>query len=210
MFEYMGVKERREKEKEQLRNAILDAAKEIFLKEGFKDTKIRDIAKLIQYNPATIYFYYKNKEEVFLALQERTFGEFHQAIFNATSHIEDPRERLNKMGREYINFALRNPSLYDLMFILKQPMNAMEEGEKWHKGEISYETLKQTVQACMDAGYLKNTDLDSMAYMIWSAMHGMVSLPICKRMKMFDETDLEFLIRDTYKQFNTMLFSMEP
>lgn len=210
MFEYMGVKERREKEKEQLRNAILDAANEIFLKEGFKDTKIRDIAKLIQYNPATIYFYYKNKEEVFLALQERTFNEFHQAIFNATSNIEDPKERLNKMGREYINFALRNPSLYDLMFILKQPMNAMEEGEKWHKGEISYETLKQTVQACMNAGYLKNTDLDSMSYMIWSAMHGMVSLPICKRMKMFDETDLEFLIRDTYKQFNTMLFSMEP
>jgi AcrR family transcriptional regulator len=206
----MGVKERREKEKEALRNAILDAANEIFIQDGYKDTTIRKIAKRIEYNPATIYFYYKNKEEVFMALQERAFNAFHQSIFEATQNVADPKDRITKMGRAYINFALKNPSLYDLMFILKQPMNAMEEGEKWHKGELSYDTLKVTVQACMDAGYLKKGDLDAMSYMIWSAMHGMVSLPICKRMKMFDETDLDFLIRDTYQQFNTMLFSMQP
>ena len=65
----MGVKERREREKESLRQDILDVAREMFATEGYESVSMRKIADKIEYSPTTIYLYFKDKNELFYALK---------------------------------------------------------------------------------------------------------------------------------------------
>ena len=66
----MGLKERRRREKEERRMQILDAARKLLFTKGINATSINQIAKLAELGVGTIYFYYRNKEELFAALQE--------------------------------------------------------------------------------------------------------------------------------------------
>ena len=69
----MGILERKEREREDMRRLILNAARELFLEQGYEKTSIRNIADVIEYSPATIYLYYKDKNELFFALHEEAF-----------------------------------------------------------------------------------------------------------------------------------------
>ena len=204
VFYKMGIKERRLKDRAALRQKILDAANNLFLEVGYEKTTMRKIAETIDYNPATIYFYFKNKEEIFYTLQKIAFESFYEAFHQVIKQIPDPAERLTKMGRAYINFALENPAYYDLMFIMRQPMNALPD-DNWKIGEHNFNLLKETVEACMQEGYLKESDPETMAMMIWSSVHGIVSLYICKRLQKFEDYDLDFMIREAFTLFMALL-----
>ena len=69
----MGVKERQEREREATARAILDAARELFVAEGYQNVSIRKIAEKIEYSPAAIYSYFPSKDDIFLALAEEGF-----------------------------------------------------------------------------------------------------------------------------------------
>lgn len=117
----MGIAERRSKHKENLRQAILDAAKKLFLRDGYHATSIRKIAQEIEFSPTTIYLYYKDKAEIAHALHIEGFKLLGQQL-SVVQHIDDPFERLKVMGRIYIQFSLENTDFYELMFVLKEPM----------------------------------------------------------------------------------------
>jgi AcrR family transcriptional regulator len=61
----MGISQRREREQEQLRRKIFDAASELFAQEGYQNVSMRKIAERIEYSPTTIYLYFKDKNELF-------------------------------------------------------------------------------------------------------------------------------------------------
>ena len=69
----MGVKERQEREREATGRAILDAARDLFVAEGYQNVSIRKIAEKIEYSPAAIYSYFPSKDDIFLALAEEGF-----------------------------------------------------------------------------------------------------------------------------------------
>src|SRR5262244_2779166 len=69
----MGIKERQERDREAVRRAILDAARELFVTEGFQHVSIRKIAERIEYSPAAIYSYFASKDDIFFALAEDGF-----------------------------------------------------------------------------------------------------------------------------------------
>ena len=71
----MGIKERREREKEQRRNDILDAAEQMFFEKGYNATKMDDVAEKAELSKGTLYLYFKNKEELY-------FGLTHRALLN--------------------------------------------------------------------------------------------------------------------------------
>src|SRR4029079_4250593 len=70
---YMGVKERHEREREAVARAILDAARDLFVAEGYQNVSIRKIAEKIEYSPAAIYSYFPSKDDICLALTEEGF-----------------------------------------------------------------------------------------------------------------------------------------
>src|SRR5215475_9852537 len=73
----MGIKERQERDREAVRRSILDAARELFVSEGYRNVSIRKIAEKIEYSPAAIYGYFPSKDDIFYALAEEGFHLLH-------------------------------------------------------------------------------------------------------------------------------------
>src|SRR5437868_7223920 len=69
----MGIKERHERDREAVSRAILDAARELFVSEGYQNVSMRKIAERIEYSPAAIYSYFESKDDIFFALAEEGF-----------------------------------------------------------------------------------------------------------------------------------------
>lgn len=189
----MGIAERRESDKERMRGRILDAAMKLFLKEGFERVTIRAIAKAIEYSPATIYLYFKDKNEILFALQTIGFEKLYMKQQEVLA-IKDPWKRLRQHGKVYVEFALKNPEYYDLMFIMRGPIVKMKEKKKWESGQRSYEFLKENIRECMSAGYLMKTNEDIATFAKWSLTHGMASLIIRDRAIMLPKEHLNAII----------------
>src|SRR5450631_4181774 len=73
LWKHMGIKERHERDREAVSRAILDAARQLFVAEGFQNVSIRKIAERIEYSPAAIYGYFPSKDDIFFALAEEGF-----------------------------------------------------------------------------------------------------------------------------------------
>ncbi len=201
----MGVLERKEREKLEIRHQILEVATDLFLREGFDKTSMRGIAEKIEYSPATIYLHFKDKNEIFQAIHDQGFEKFFIKL-SESSAIENPFLRLRKMGDLYLEFAFENPEYYDLMFIMRAPMIALElEGCDWDRGFRSYDLAKATIKEAIEEGLVKKIDVDVAAVMITSMMHGMASLAIRERFKMYDRESLPFLFKDAIDNLMQML-----
>ncbi len=179
----MGIIERKERDKQEMRKLILDTAMKLFLEEGFQNVSIRRIADKIEYSPATIYLYFRDKDDILFALHNEGFEELFKRQQQLLS-IKDPRKRLLKHGEIYIRFALENPEFYNLMFIMRSPVRKITNGQEWNVGVRSYEFLKSDIQACMDAGIFKKGDVDIATFAMWSAAHGIVALILRNRCSM--------------------------
>lgn len=195
----MGVVERKEREREEMRKLILDAAQKLFLANGYEKVSIRNIADTIEYSPGTIYLYFKDKNELLFGLHQRGFAKMVEE-FQPLSQIADPFERLVEMGRSYIRFAIQNPELFDLMFIMTAPMDKLDQ-EDWVEGDRAFGLLMQVVQDCMDAGIFKPHNVQSTAMMIWSGIHGYTALFLRKRLGMFAECDRELIMDEAFDLF---------
>ncbi|MBS1535204.1 MAG: TetR/AcrR family transcriptional regulator [Bacteroidetes bacterium] len=202
----MTISERKAREKEALKALILNGAKKLFLEKGIEQTTIRNIADEIQYSVGTVYVYYKDKNAILHDLHTLGFKELGGSFVPLLS-VQDPMERLKKMGRLYIKFALENSEMYDLMFNVKAPMEFIDkcEDDQWDEGSNTFDALKSTVAQCMSNGHFAGHELEPLSFMIWSLVHGMCCLEIRQRTKgiKFDDSDT-ILIRG-YEEFLKML-----
>ena len=181
----MGIKERKERHREDLKARILEAAKKLFLTNGYDATSIRKIAAEIEFSPTTIYLYYKDKTDIAYALHQEGFGLLRDR-FSALAYVDDPFERLKAMGRSYIQFAVDHPDFYELMFIMKEPMQYVQvhhPEEDWPEGERVFDVLMQTVAGCKARGYFEGLGTEPMAMLSWSVVHGLCSLHITSHFK---------------------------
>jgi AcrR family transcriptional regulator len=202
----MGVLKRKEREKQEMRELILRTATRMFLEEGYEKTSLRNIAEQIEYSPATIYLYFKDKKELFYAIHERAFEKFFTYL-SLTEAIANPMQRLRRMGELYIDFAFQNPELYDLMFIMRAPMEAVKENHtEWGCGPRSFELLRKTITECMEAQLIKPMDLDVAALSILSFIHGFTSMTIRDRLIMYPKESLRPLLE---KSLDNMLDLMK-
>lgn len=200
----MGILERKEREREEMRNLILKTANRLFAENGFEKVSMRNIADAIEYSPTTIYLYFKDKNALFYALHLEGFKML-ATEFMPLQEIKDPMERMYQMGLRYIRFAIENPDYYRLMFLVKDPLCTPETDEKWEAGHNAHAFLEQVVAECQAAGYMQGITMRSAALMIWSFVHGLVSLQVCDRMKLYQEVEREQYITDTFEAFNLMI-----
>jgi AcrR family transcriptional regulator len=182
----MGTKERREREKDQTRAAILDAARELFVAQGYEGVSMRAIAEKIEYSPTVIYNYFKDKDALILELCQADFGKLADHLHEA-ARTPDPVQRLRQCGREYVRFALSYPNHYRLMFMTPYPLSADDPDHKLHKAEIkgnpetdAYAFVTGLVQQVAAAGRLRdpNPNIELIAQTLWAGLHGVISLEI--------------------------------
>jgi len=190
-----------------MRQLILNAAHDIFKEHGYDGLSIRNIAERIEYSPATIYLYYKDKNAIFYALQYEAAAAKRDHLLPAAS-IENPLERLVAFGRLYIDFGMKHPDWYDLLFLTRAPMEHIENQECWALGMATHSFFVETVQACVDARYFKSTDTAVIAYTLWCHAHGMVSLFVRERMRMYPPEQREELARNSFAMITRMAESL--
>lgn len=183
----MTIATRKERQKEELRTKILQSAKALFIEKGYHETSIRNIAERIEYSPTTIYLYFKDKDDVFYALHQEGFALLNQ-YFKPLAFVEDPFQRLKAVMRAYIRFALENREFYDLMFINRAPMNALDDKcDEWDEGKQSFQALVDTVSHCIGKGYFTGMDPESLSFTLWAMVHGICSLQIRERCNVLTE-----------------------
>jgi AcrR family transcriptional regulator len=180
----MGVKERREREKLQTRDKILDAARELFVEKGFEGVSMRQIADKIEYTPTTIYGHFQDKDELFLEICHQDFAKLSASLVKV-ARIADPIERLRRIGHSYIEFGLENPNQYRTMFMAPRPPVSEEMNRLMGKGnpeEDAYEFLRATIAEAMQAGAFRDElkDANLIAQTMWAGVHGVISLQIAK------------------------------
>jgi AcrR family transcriptional regulator len=200
----MGIEDRKQREREQMRRLILDAAKDIFLEKGYNQTSIRNIADKIEYSPGTIYLYFKEKDEIFYALHNEAFAKLFER-FAPLALVEEPFERLKAMGRLYMDFAFNNKDLYDLMFIMNAPMNMLHDACDWQMGHRVFDTLVDTLQQCQAKGRFAGKDLQPLSFMIWSGLHGMCALYCRDRMGVMHDINEKQMMHNSYTYYEAML-----
>jgi len=202
----MGVIDRKEREKVEMKRQILDAARSLFLEQGFEKTSIRNIAEVIEYSAGTIYLYFKDKNEILFALHVESFSVLMQAMQAGIMGETDPFERLISLGKHYLKYAFENPELYDLMFVMTAPMETLECREEiWCDGERAFETLKFVVSDCMKVGYFKDAENETISVMVWSLVHGLATLHLRRRTMIFPEVKRIKLLENAYAQFIEIL-----
>jgi AcrR family transcriptional regulator len=177
----MGTKERRERERQETRERIIDAARELFATRGVEATTMRAIADRIEYTPTAIYHHFRDKDELILEICHRDFRALAQQ-FVRIGRIDDPVERLLRIGGAYVDFAVEFPNHYRIMFMTALPVHDHEAQEKGNPEEDAYAFLVQTVTEAMESGRFRPelTDVHQVAQMVWGAIHGIVSLQLAK------------------------------
>jgi AcrR family transcriptional regulator len=169
---------RREQEKDDLRRSILDAAGALFLEHGYEGVSMRQIAERIGYSATTIYRYYEDKDDLLFAIVREGFLRFGRQLAKAAQTGEDPRERLTALWHAYIEFGMKNPIYYRLMFM--QRFDFLFESRREEKAPMidSFGVLRQAVEEAMRSGVLRQGDPETTSTVIWAVVHGITSLAI--------------------------------
>ena len=133
----MGTKERRAREKEQLRRQIIDAARELFVSEGYENVSMRKIADKIEYSPTVIYLYFKDKADLLDSACQETLLGLLDTVELLKRDKNNPVEALRKSGKAYVEFGLEYPQDYKLTFVIRpQFQKGFRSGGRigWRKG----------------------------------------------------------------------------
>lgn len=181
---------------------ILDGARKVFLRNGYERSSMRNIADEINYSPGTLYFYFKDKGQIFHKLYEEGF-QLLLSKAKVLDNVEDPFERLKAKGRSFIQFAVDNRDYYNLMFLVEETGDYKKKGSN-----LTSETLanvRATVKACQDQGRFKGMNTDYLTFMILSSLHGICALFCKDRTRNFTEHTTEELMTHGYQCFISVL-----
>jgi len=208
----MGIAERREREREQVRMRILEAARDILSDEGLAALSMRGIAERIEYSPATIYLYFRDKDELIAAMVEQGFERMTEYVADDIAAL-GPRaasalERYGAMGRAYARFALENTAYFRVMFELPAvarttcPSQCEHPAGEEHTG---FAATVETVRQALQEGGVEAVDPARTAVIGWGLVHGLTSLYLAGQLRGLLGSNEEFL--DLVEDAKHMVFA---
>ena len=179
----MGVRDRRARQKQLLRQQILDAARELLVHDGYEQLSMRRVAERIDYSPTAIYLHFKDKQELVFSLCEESFARLVHELETLAGDYPDPLVRLRKGMERYIAFGLKNPNHYIPAFVLPPPADLDVKRQQamlspQSNGIRALATLRDTIADGVKAKKLRKVDPDITARSTWAALHGITSLLI--------------------------------
>jgi AcrR family transcriptional regulator len=179
----MGVKDRRLRQRTLLRQQILDAARELLVREGYENLSMRRVAQRIDYSPTAIYLHFKDKQELVFSLCDETFAKLVRELETLPDEFADPLVQLRAGMERYIDFGLKHPDHYLPAFVLPPPSDLSERRRKAatspdSNGMRALGCLRDCIAAGVKARKLRKIDPDLAARATWAALHGVTSLLI--------------------------------
>jgi AcrR family transcriptional regulator len=203
----MGIAERREREKEQRRNDILDAAEGLFFTKGIKEATMDQVAEAAELSKGTLYLYFKSKEEIYLGIYMRALRILHRMFDEVMVSEVTGIEKVRAIGRAYYGFSQQHPDYFDaMMYFDVEGLEPLAEGSmalECHNSGIGLlETVADAVRAGVEDGTIRS-DLDPMktAILLWAQTDGVIRVigRKCEHLKEFEDIDLRHLINDFFE-----------
>ena len=186
----MGVRERQEREREAVGRAILDAARELFVAEGYQNVSIRKIAEKIEYSPAAIYGYFPSKDDIFLALAEEGF----RLLFACGQDAAVPE--IASIGTirsgflRFYEFSKTHPEYFALMFVDRTVPKISRDWNRFGFVRDMRKTMAAGIQNVIDAGdFPAGTEADSVFRILMAAVHGVAVMRLCERLAPGEDAD---------------------
>lgn len=187
----MGIRERQERGREAVRRGILDAARDLFVREGFDNVSIRKIAGLVEYSPAAIYGYFPSKDDIFFALAEEGFRLMHgdqQEL--AALEARPPLEGIREFFWRFYVFSREHPQYFALMFVDRSVPRITREYERFNFAREVKSSLITHVESAVRAGALPATIApDVMFRVLSSALIGVAVLRMSDRLAPGEDAD---------------------
>jgi AcrR family transcriptional regulator len=169
------------RERKFLREEILEAARELFLRHGYENVSMRKIAEKIEYSPTTIYLYFHDKAEILYTICEETFARLSEIMVEIERAPGNPITKLHQQGLAYINFGLKHPNHYRLTFMVPFDYSGKTAEEvAASAGMRTFQSLVDCVQACVDAKQFRKVDVLAASQALWCGVHGVTSLLIAQ------------------------------
>lgn len=174
---------RRAREKSEVHARIIDAARELFIRQGYEEVSMRKIAQAIEYTPAALYVHFKDKTELMKAMCRQDFSQLTRETLKLATQ-SDPVLRIMMMGEAYIRFGIRHKNQYRLMFMTPHPAEITPTEEDLKRAadpdQDGYAFLRLTVREAIAQGRLRDDcgDAEMVTQTFWSAVHGVVALEI--------------------------------
>jgi len=193
----MGTKERRDRERQELRQAILTASREIAAREGWQSVSIRKVAERIEYSPPTIYEHFISKEALLLELMREGFRLLMERVQAGSSSAAAPEARIMAVARAYWDFAWDYPELYQVMhglggvpFCFGAVIEETESAPHLLSSEPFPPEAKAVFQFTMGAikelaggGELDCDRHEGSVHILWATLHGLVALTMAGRIE---------------------------
>ena len=174
----MGIKERRERQRREVRGGILSAAREIAASEGWRAVTIRKIAGRIEYSPPVIYEYFGSKDEILLELVRLGYAGQKAMLESVVAKAKSPEEALLGIADAWMDFAFDSPDLYQAMYGLGgAPFAAETQGEGEKIGDVVGNVLERILQEHANGA----EDIEARVTLLWSTVHGLVALAMVGR-----------------------------
>ena len=175
----MGIKERRQRQRQELRSGILSAAREIASTEGWQSVTIRRIAGRIEYSPPVIYEYFDSKEDLLLELVRVGYAQQLAAVENARDASDEPEEALLGMARAWWRFAAEAPDLYQVMYGLGGVSFPVAELRK--EGERIAAATAGVIEEILRKNGKEVEGVWDKVTLPWATLHGLVALSMAGR-----------------------------
>lgn len=190
----MGIEERRDRERQAVTDSILDAARELFLAEGYQSVSIRKIAERIEYSPAAIYSYFPSKDDIFLALAQEGFHRLDAKVHSAMIS-GDPLENVRACWWAFYEFSKEQPEYFLLMFVDRTVPRITQQWEGFEFLQQMLANAVAAIQTAIDAGsFPKTLSPNAAMHMLWAGLIGPAVVGI--RHRLASGEDYDALARD--------------
>ena len=175
----MGSKERIQRQKEDTRKNILDAALQIVKQEGWGALSMRKIADMIEYTAPIIYEYFSNKEGILLELTRQGYIHLGMKIKAAQESKSTPEEQLEAMWIAYWNFAFDETELYRVMYGVD--MNCCELQKSLPEAEYATDLFWNVIEKLITVNPAPEDVVCLKYYTFWSVIHGLISINLVQK-----------------------------
>jgi AcrR family transcriptional regulator len=177
----VGVKERRVRQKSLLRQEILDAARDILVREGYEGLSMRKVADRIDYSPTAIYLHFKDRDDLVFCVCEELMGGLVKELQQVVDRHADPLVALRKGLRRYVEFGVQHPQHYLATFGIPHGHDPAKDARYQEPGTMAMQAfgfLPRLVGECVKQKKLAKVDVHDASCALWAGVHGITSLLI--------------------------------
>jgi AcrR family transcriptional regulator len=185
----MGIRERQSRERDTVRRKILNAARTLFLSDGYANVSMRKIADQIEYSPGAIYSYFQSKEDIFFALAEEGL-QFVRSHCSAAAFANGALPRVREAFWRFYTFSKEQPEYFSLIFVDGAVPRISRDWERFSSMRDLRHEIEQDIQQCIDERQFPGVDTPGPVFRILlTAVYGAAVFRLSHRLAPGEDAD---------------------